>query len=234
MKRIFKTKKLNKIYQQLWQENIPKIISGEINFDPQINNPTDTRRGVTLLFRPPESVLKNIRAFLSEATIIEPEQYSYPKTDIHLTMLSIISCEPNLKIEDLKIERYKTLLKKELNDFKSFKLKFKGITLASNSIMIQGFEAGEELNKLRNRLRTAFGNTDLYQTINKRYLLQAAHMTVIRFQSPLKNSEAFKEFLKKNQNRQFGTAEVRELELVFNDWYQREKNTSVLERFELK
>jgi len=98
--------------------------------------------------------------------------------------------------------------------------------------LLQGFST-DTLNEIRDDLRTAFKNTDLQQSIDKRYAIQTAHSTVIRFRQALQNKDQLLELLEKYRDFDFGTFEVNRLELVYNDWYQREKFVKKLHEFHL-
>jgi 2'-5' RNA ligase len=91
----------------------------------------------------------------------------------------------------------------------------------------------DELTNIRNGLRDKFQTSNLQHSIDKRYSIQTAHSTIVRFKKPLLNPDSFLQKVKKYRNLDFGTFEVNELELVFNDWYHRASTTVVLERFSL-
>jgi len=89
------------------------------------------------------------------------------------------------------------------------------------------------LNEIRNDLRAVFKNTNLQQSIDKRYAIQTAHSTIIRFRSELENREALINLVQKYRDYDFGTFDVENIELVYNDWYQREKHVRKLHTFSL-
>ena len=100
--------------------------------------------------------------------------------------------------------------------------------------MIQGFPTDETLNNLRNKLRENFKNSGLQQSIDSRYTISAAHATVMRFQDKLQDPKKLIEISEKYRDYDFGEFEVKNLELVYNDWYQRKSNTRVLGDFGLR
>jgi hypothetical protein len=55
-------------------------------------------------------------------------------------------------------------------------------------MMVQGFPADEGLQVLRDRLRAAFRQSSLQQSIDQRYSIQTAHSTIIRFRHPLRDA----------------------------------------------
>jgi 2'-5' RNA ligase len=99
--------------------------------------------------------------------------------------------------------------------------------------MIQGFPQQPVLDELRNNLRTAFKTSSLQQSIDKRYSLQTAHATVVRFTKPFTAKEEFTKVLENFKDYDFGTATISEMELVYNDWYLREKFSKTLCRFKV-
>jgi len=225
---------LIKHYNELYKTSIRKIENEDYQRDLLIDSPDDKRFGITLLIKPPESIKKKVQIFLEEIKQIDPYQYYYPNSDIHITILSIISCYNGFQLDQISIPDYTNLIKKSLNKIDKFEMKFKGITASDSGIMVQGFPENEILNDLRNNLRENFKNSDLEQSIDKRYSLQTAHSTVVRFRRKLQNKNEFLEIIEKYKNYDFGSFEVKKLELVFNDWYQRKRNSKILEKFELQ
>lgn len=99
--------------------------------------------------------------------------------------------------------------------------------------MVKGYPLDDTLEEIRNRLRLAFKDSLLEQSLDKRYPLQTAHATVIRFKQPVLHQAAVLEQLDQFRGVYFGQFEVKELELVFNDWYQREEKVQRLFSFGL-
>jgi len=224
---------LTENYNELYKTSIIKIENGDYQTDSLIDSPNDKRFGITLLIRPPEYIKKQIQLISQELKQIDSSQYYYPNSDIHITVMSIISCYEGFQLDQISIFDYIKLIRKSIKELDKFSIKFQGITASDSGIMIQGFPKNEMLNNLRNNLRTSFKNTNLEQSIDKRYTIQTAHSTIIRFRNELQDKKEFLEVIKKYKNYEFGNFEVNELELVFNDWYQRKRNSMFLEKFEL-
>ena len=224
---------MDKIYQQMWANAFPKVKKGIINIDEQIDNPADNRRGITLLIRPSSSIVNNFQQFLEQTKVVAPHQYYYPATDLHLTALSIFSGQANFSLNTIALPAYQNLIRQALREFPPFSINFRGITLSQSGIVAKGYIPKDTLNKIRNALRLAFKSTTLPHTIDKRYVLKAAHITLMRFKHPLNSPTLFTDFLEKQQNIPFGTMIVPSLDLVFNDWYMKEKKVTLLERYKL-
>lgn len=224
---------MESIYQQMWADAFPKIKSGKLSLDTQIDNPSDNRIGITLLLRPSSLVVKKMQNFLAQAHKFAPNQYYYPANDLHLTVLSIFSCSPNFSLAQINLADYQAVISQALEPFKSFQIEFSGITLSSSGVVAKGYDKTGTLNEIRSALRTAFKATDLAHTIDKRYVLKAAHSTLLRFKTPLKNKTLFADFLTQHQSIPLGVSEVQAIDLVSNDWYMKTNKVRVLEKYTL-
>ena len=100
--------------------------------------------------------------------------------------------------------------------------------------MVQGFTSSDSLNQLRNNLRKNFKNSGLQQSMDARYTIQTAHLTVMRFREKIIDKEALLKTLEEYRTLDFGKFKVEKLELMYNDWYQRNHLTQQLHSFELK
>lgn len=216
---------LSEHYNQLYKKSAAAILTGNYKLDSQINNPSDSRFGITLLIRPSEKIKTNIQLFLNELKAIEPTQYYYPDADIHITLMSIISCYEGFTLDKISVEDYIKIIQESLINLGEIKIEFRGVTASPSALMIQGFPADESLNNLRNKLRENFKKSTLQQSIDSRYAISTAHSTVMRFQEKLQNPEKLIAVAEKFQDYNFGEFTVDEVEFVYNDWYQREKNT---------
>lgn len=219
-------------YTRLWETTKQKIQeTGGYELDPLIDAPDDLRRGITLVIRPSQEVKVRMQSFLQELRALEPEQYYYPASDLHVTVLSIISCYPGFRLEDIVLSDYVARVRQALVGIRPFAIHYQGITASPSCVLAQGFPQDDMLGRLRDQLRTAFKSSGLQQSIDARYTLQTAHSTVLRFRMPLRQPAAFLEKLESLREHDFGLSPITGAELVFNDWYQREQDVQVLARF---
>jgi len=219
-------------YDNLYQNSIDEIRTEGCKTDSLIKSPNDNRFGITLLIRPPLLVKKRIEIFLNELKNIDNQQYYYPLSDIHITVMSIISCANGFELKNISIPDYIQIIEESIQDVGKFRFKFKGITASTSTIMIKGFY-GEILNTLRNNLRINFQRSHLEQTIDKRYSIKTGHSTVVRFQNKLEQENNYLEALEKYKDFDFGEFDVNRVELVFNDWYQRKEHVKTLNYFDI-
>ena len=220
-------------YNKLYKESIKKIMDDTYKVDELLNSSLDNRFGITLLTRPSDDVKNNIQKFLNELKSIDPYQYYYDNSDIHITVMSIISCYDGFQLERINISEYIDLISKSLIKNSKTDIEFKGVTASPSCIMIQGFMNTNFLNLIRNNLRENFKNSNLQQSIDKRYSIQTAHTTVVRFQNKIHNKPEFLKIIEAFRHYNFGSFKVTNLELVYNDWYQKEKHVKKLHEFRI-
>lgn len=220
-------------YNRMWNESFPAIKTNRIECDPLLDNDNDRRFGLTLLARPPKHICKIMVSLLDDLKWLEPEQYYYPEHDFHLTILSIISCYTGFSAAHIYPHDYIQRIADVVADFRPIPILFSGITASPAAVLIRGFSENATLNGLRNKLRESFRDSSLQQSIDKRYGIKTAHSTVMRFRKPLQNPKLFSQKLTELKNMEIGKFEIKELELVTNDWYQRQRNTTLLHTFRL-
>lgn len=220
-------------YNQLYKTSSEAILAENYTLDTQINNESDSRFGITLLIRPSESIKANIQKLLKDLEAVDNTQYYYPYSDIHITVISIISCYNGFSLDKIKVHDYIEIIEKSLIEVDHININFRGVTASPSAVMIQGFPSDETLNAFRNKLRDNFKKSDLQQSIDSRYEIATAHSTVMRFQEKLKNPEKLIHVLEQYRDYDFGEFKVEKLELVYNDWYQHDKNTIHLADFYL-
>lgn len=220
-------------YDAMRAAAVRRLAQGQAELDALIDAPDDDRRGVTLLARPPARITAALTAILADFHRTEPHQYYYPASDVHLTVLSIISCYRGFALPMIDAAAYRAAVREIVGPVRPFGVTFSGLTASPGGIIVQGVPLGSGLGELRDRTRRYFQQAGLQQSIDQRYSIQTAHSTVIRFRSSILNTNALLAKIEKYQRHFIGTFEVDAVELVFNDWYQRAENTVLLEKYSL-
>lgn len=222
---------LKEHYNRLWVDSINKIGSGGIKPDYRIADPEDDRYGLTLIIRPSLEIRKAVNQVFQQIRIKTPDQYYYPVSDLHLTLLTIVSCQSGFDPEQIKMNEYVSTLKPVLENAEPFQIEFKEITASPEAIMVCGYPEEDSLNSLRNKIRKAFKSSDPFHTIDKRYTIQTAHMTAMRFIKPVDYLSKLVKQLKSIKHIPFGSDMIQECHLVTNDWYQRADTRRTVETF---
>jgi 2'-5' RNA ligase len=220
-------------YDTMRKTAFRKLTHGEADLDALLDSAHDTRRGITLVARPPTHIKTVIEDILTDFQQLEPSQYYYPASDIHLTILSIISCYQGFTLAVINPEAYKQAVGTILQHTPPFRIRFAGLTASPGGIIVQGFPEDTGLQSIRNQLRHYFQASGLQQSIDQRYSIQTAHATVVRFRHKLVDPTRLLKVLERYERYNIGSFEVATLELVYNDWYQRQENTILLKAYPL-
>lgn len=220
-------------YEQMYASAIERFRDDSYEIDGSINDPLDERYGITLLIRPSDEVKARITAFLNKIRLNEPEQYFYRESDMHITVMSIISCYAGFKLSQIDVDAYVAVINQCLQEIPPFTIHFTGLTASPSCLIAQGFMPEDHLNRLRERLREAFKDSALENSLDQRYAIKTAHATILRLQKPLADSNSFVDMLASNREIDFGSFCVDRLELVANDWYQRRERVQDLHSFTL-
>ena len=223
---------MNQIYDSLWIEGVNSLTAGKYVIDEHINSGQDMRRGLSLILRLNSKATGNISKFIQRCKEIEPEQYYYPEQDFHVTFLSIISCNNSFDLNEIKVNDYIEKLRPVIENTCKIVIEHNGITATGSCVMVKGF-SGEKINELREKVRKKITDSGLEQTIDKRYKLLTAHITIIRYAKKLSNKDLFANILQENRERYFGVSEIDKIELVTNDWYMTGRKTMKLYEFKL-
>lgn len=210
---------MKSVYDDIWREGVAAIKADACELDEHIDSGNDTRRGITLIFRPNESLLNAYTKFLQQAREIEPELYVYAPAEIHTTVLSIVTCADGFDLDSIELASYEEVIASCARRVKSFPVQFTGLTASASCVMAQGFPVDDSLERFRSLLRSAFQGSKLHHTIDARYPIATAHSTLARFRRPLKNAGAFLEFLRRYRETEWGRVTAAEPVLVHNDWY---------------
>lgn len=221
--KIYDQKRLQDHYDMIFHKNQEKLLAGGIGDAWLQTRESDTRMSLALLIRISPEVSAPIKTFLNEIQAEEPDLYYYPESDFHITVMDILGGRPNRQIPS-ELPEYIRCILECAAQIPPFQIHFQGTTAGDNAMMITGYYE-EPLEQFRQLLRKSFREHGL--TLEERYETFSAHMTVIRTPERIKNPENFLNYV--NTRRNFGTAHVTSVELVFHNWYDSKK--TILETF---
>jgi 2'-5' RNA ligase len=207
------------IYEKLWREAMTAFERGRLQIDPNLSDKkNDLRRGVTIILRPSLPVRAKIKRFLDQLFAVCPAQYFYRPEEFHVTVLSIISGTEFWEKEIRHLDSYRAVISSVLRNQRSFKIGFRGVTASRGAVMIQGFP-DRGLSKIRDELRAAFARNGFGGILDRRYKINTAHVTVMRFSEPVPDWKRLASLLEENRKTNFGEMEVTCLQLIWSDWY---------------
>jgi 2'-5' RNA ligase len=222
------------IYQKLWDEALAAFAKGAVQLDPHLaNKEQDLRRGISIAIRPSPGVRQQVQRFTDQLTTICPGQYYYQPEELHVTLISLVSGSVAWRKEMHHLLAYRAIVRDVLPRQSVFKISFRGVTASPAAVMIQGFPENDALNQIREAIREAFLRRGFGATLDRRYKISTAHMTVLRFQYPPSNWQKLVTLLQENRATPFGETEVHRAELVWGDWYASAKTLRRLEEYQL-
>ena len=105
-------------YKKLHSSALSSINKKGFNYDKELDNPSDLRRGLTLLIRPNKKIKEAFELFIHQAREVLPDQYFYSVDDIHVTVMPIVSCYSGFSMEGIEIDRYDEIIQKAIKDKK--------------------------------------------------------------------------------------------------------------------
>jgi 2'-5' RNA ligase len=223
-----------RIYDQLWSKTSAALESGGLRVDPLLRGKAgDPRRGATLVARPNAGVRKRVETFLREAAAICPGQHFYQPEELHVTMLSVISGSKSWREEIHRLPVCRTVLDEVLKNCRAFLVKFRGVTVSPEAVLVQGFPQDNALARLRDELRSALRDRGVGENLDRRYKIVAAHLTVMRFSSPQADWKRLLDFLQAHRETDFGETRFRSLELIWGDWCASADTVRVLREYQL-
>jgi 2'-5' RNA ligase len=221
-------------YATMRQRAAHQLGHGQAEVDPWLTQLTpDERRGLTLRARPPAPLATRIQEVVAAFQQLEPDQYYYPASELHLTVSALIAAYPGFTLQQLAPRAYQQAVGQSLAQSSPFTLSYSGVTASPGAILLQGFPQGDALTQLRTQLKHGVEQAGLWHSIDARYALQTAHITLVRFQAPLRQPAQLVQLLDAYQQTFIGAFVVDTLELVYTDWYHRAAHTVLLETYSL-
>lgn len=223
---------LKRHYQRLTDNAKGKIKEDGVQFDPLIDNSADDRRGITLLLRPGAKLVSSFAKVASSMDDLFPGHHVYPGSDMHVTVMPIVSCYPGYRLSEALVPEYVEVIRRAVSGLPPISIQFKGLCMSSDSLMVCGYPLTNALETLRDNLRREFSLSPLEQSLDKRYKLITAHVTLFRLKHSRFNVEDYLSLIQNLEFTSFGNQLFTQTHLVFNDWYQRRPYVEDLESFD--
>lgn len=213
-------------YNEIWDSSKKDLLTNNIDVDEHLFDlEKDKRRGLTVLIPLKGECLDKMEKIIDQLKEIEPNQYYYPKTDIHITVLDIISASDDFRFDRKQAAIYKEILDNCLSKFSKFTIQFRGLTASKSAVMVQGFY-DQALPKLREMLREEIKEQGV--GLKERYKIKTAHLTIARFKQKLQNPDKLVKKIEKNRKYEFGLFVVKKILFVLHGWYNCREKTRVL------
>jgi 2'-5' RNA ligase len=219
-------------YGAIRDRAFPAIRAGDVELDTRLTAGPDPRRGLTLIARPDAALAARLMQLLDRLDALAPGQYRHPPQDLHLTILSLFTVCDDYHDELRRQDDYREAARSALAGMPPFDIDVRGLAASRGAVLAQGYPRDATLDTLRERLRTALRERGLDVSLDTRYRLVTAHMTLMRFTRPLADPARFADALEALRDTPCGRLRVERVALVENDWYMRSGVLRVIETFE--
>lgn len=221
-------------YARLWAEAERSFQDGQVGIDPYLRDKSNDRRlGLSVIGRPGPVLNEQFVSFLERLKQVEPKQYYYRAAEFHLTILSLFTATEAFELHWNRLEDYRAPVDRALASGPAFTVHYRGITASRQAVMIQGFTQGQQLARLRARLRQALRAAGLGGGLDRRYAIETAHSTVFRFAAQPKELSRLWALLREYRTADFGRSRFHDLQLVKNDWYMSQEKAEILAHYPL-
>jgi 2'-5' RNA ligase len=174
-----------------------------------------------------------VNLFLRQLADVAPGQYFYRPDELHVTVLAVIPGSEEWRGKIQNLPAIHAVIGKVLKRHRPFAIFFRGVTASPGAVMIQGFPQNEALAEIRDELRHTFRRNLLGGDIDRRYKINTAHVTLMRFRHAQADWKALVALLKANRQTDFGKTIARKLQLLWGDWYASARSVRTFQEYPL-
>lgn len=222
-------------YDAIWTGAAPAVRAGDVELDlhlaRRLAGQPDLRRGLSVIARPDAALAASFGQLLDR--LDAPDQYRQPPADMHLTVLSLFTVCADYAEPLCRLDAYRDAVRGAVAGLPAFDIVFRGLTASRGAVLAQGWPCDTTLATLRERLRTALRERGLDGTLDVRYRLVTAHMTLLRFVQPLADPARLADAIDALRDTPLGTLRVDRVALVKNDWTMSSASLDLIETLPL-
>lgn len=225
-------------YDTWYSNNRLTISQGEWKLLPRevLENPEHaTQRGLNIISYLTLELQERIDNTLIPqlSPIIGQSGWIIPSANRHITILDIIPHNSDQSTRDTFTHdpRYAAVVQKVFEEpLETIAIEFKGIFASPDGVTLQGFPQGKGLENLRKKLRKAINDAELPNVETNKYLLQTAHVSLVKFVDELDGVgllavvDALRDF-------PVGTMQLTEVVLNVSSQFDKLQTIDVLKRF---
>lgn len=216
-------------YDAIRDRNAAAIRAGDLDLDHRLVRGADPRRGLTVIARPDAALAARFAQLLDTLDAVAPGQYRHPVADMHMTILSLFTVCEDYRAQLQRLDDYRAAARSALDGMPAFDIDFCGVAASRGAVLAKGYPRDGTLELLRERLRGELRACGLDASLDQRYRLVTAHVTLLRFVRPLAQPGRFADALEALRETPLGTMRVEQVTLVQNDWTMRSSSLVLVE-----
>ncbi len=161
---------------------------------------------------------------------LEPDQYYFPRSDLHITVFEFVSARPDYLAHEPHLEIFRAVCQKVLANWGSFEISLRGTVFTRTSGIVAGID-NDRLIEIRSELRSELHSRGVQPL--ERYESRSAHVSFMAFRESLRSPEKFLALVEATKDLDLGRIHVSEMELVEQDWFSRAANRRTLGTYRL-
>lgn len=220
-------------YESIFYENINHIKSNDILIDQHLLDPdNDNRTGLSIITKPGYGIKNLYDSLINGFRKIEPDQYYYPFTDLHITVFDFITAGENIQFNDKLLENYISVTGKVFKNEFPITIVFKGVVFSKAAGLIKGYDHDDRIINIRHKIRVCLQESGI--KANERYESVTTHMTFCRFTRKIKNCEDFLFHMSRIKEIPLGNYTFDYIDIVIHDWYNKSEKCKFIKRMLLK
>lgn len=228
------------VYDQWYAKNRPVIEKGEWRLVEKriLEHPgEDELRGLNLLCFLPPLVNERINGGLIPelADVVSSAGWFATDRARHITILDILPHNCGLGLEEIKARQgsYVMSIDKVIQNFSlPVAIELKGVFASPDGITVQGYPVGEGLSRLRKELREGLAETGLVNLEQKKYVIETAHVALVKFINPLEGGRLL-QVVDKLRRIPLGCFQVEEMVLNVSSRYDKVQTIEVVKKYRL-
>jgi hypothetical protein len=143
----------------------------------------DRRHGVTIVARPPVAVRDEAARIDAHLKAIEPDQYYYALSDLHLTMVEVLPAREQQEVE-LVARRVVEMMPAVLAGLPAPQLDSPMLVINEHACALNFLPADGTLQWVRREIVSRLARAGI--ATSSRYAPQSAHLTLMRYIAPLR------------------------------------------------
>ena len=233
-----KRNKLKNLYNSWHENNRSKIINGQwdlVNKRLLESPETDSLRGLNLITYLPDNINQIIdKKLLPKLNpLVSPSGWTVPPEGRHITILDMIPHNSGISTKDQRAhtEKYNKIIDSVYSSFEEeVRVELDGIFTSPDGITIQGFPVGDGLHKLREALRNSLKALGLINLEKKKYIIETAHVALIKFVKPLDGKQLLKT-VDSLRNFPIGMFSINQAVLTISTRHDKIKTMEVINKF---
>jgi 2'-5' RNA ligase len=213
-------------YERMWADARAQLAEGTCNADEYLGGVrADDRVGITLVARPPSSLIEQLAETRRELAQRLAGHYLVPEADLHVTILSLEPVRSGF-VPRGEVAAALGSAVDACDPHTAFPIEARGISGSPSAVVMCGYPGSTALNAFRDAVREVCRARDLAPLVDRRYAAHGAHSTMLRFVGGSFPAEQFP-WLETLRRVPLGSHMLSRLELVTSDWYLRRANSSI-------